>query len=57
MTVLNKIKVEKVTSKNTKRALRNRNAIKTTVLFRRSDYRIYSIVSRDLYIFSSFHAA
>jgi len=48
MTVLKKIKVEKITSKNTKRALRNRNANKTAVLLRRSNYRIYSIVSRGL---------
>jgi len=43
-----KIKMEKFTSKNTKRALRNRNSNKTTVLFRGSNYRIYSIVSRGL---------
>jgi len=30
--------MEKITSKNTKRALRNGNANKTTVLFRRSNY-------------------
>jgi len=32
MTLLRKIQVEKITSKNTKRALRDKNADKTTVL-------------------------
>jgi len=32
MTLLKKIQMEKITSKNTKRALRNKNAKKTTVL-------------------------
>jgi len=38
MTLLEKIQMEKITSKNTKRALRNRNAIKTTALLRRRTY-------------------
>jgi len=32
MTLLKKIQMDKITSKNTKRALRNTNADKTTVL-------------------------
>jgi len=35
---LKKIKMEKIIFKSTKRALRNRNANKTTVLLRRSSY-------------------
>jgi len=38
MTLLKKIKMEKITSKDTKRALRIRNVNKTTVLLRRSNY-------------------
>jgi len=38
MTVLKKIKMEKITSENTKRALRDGNANKTTVLLRKSNY-------------------
>jgi len=34
MTLLMKIEMEKITSKNTKRALRNRNANKTTVFLK-----------------------
>jgi len=37
MTLLKKLKMEKITAKNTKGALRNRNANKTTVLLRRSN--------------------
>jgi len=37
MTFLKKIKMEKIIAKNTNRALRNRNANKTTVLLRRSN--------------------
>jgi len=33
-----KIKLEKITSKDIKRAFRNRNANKTSVLLRRSNY-------------------
>ena len=37
LTLLKKVKTEKISSKNTKQALRNRNAKKTTVLLRRSN--------------------
>jgi len=37
MALLKKIKMEKVTAKNTKGALRNRNANKTTVFLRKSN--------------------
>jgi len=37
MTLLKKIKMEKITAKNTKGALRNRNADKNTVLLRISN--------------------
>jgi len=37
MTLLKKIKLEKIIAKATKGALRNRNAKKTTVLLRRSN--------------------
>jgi len=38
MTLLKKIRMEKITPKNSKRALRNKNANKTTALLRRSNY-------------------
>jgi len=38
MTFLKKIKMERITSKNINRALPNKNADKTTALFRRSNY-------------------
>jgi len=37
MTLLKKIKMEKIIAKNTKGTLRNRNANKTTALFKRSN--------------------
>ena len=38
MTLFKKIKMEKITSKNTKRASRNRNPNETTALLSRSKY-------------------